>query len=1032
MNNLNDSSNSKPQLRKMRYRLALDLGTTSIGWALLRLDSSGEPNAVIRAGSRIFSDGRHPKTGTSLAVERREKRSMRRRRDRLLRRKKKIASALVEFGFFPADMSERKKLEVVDPYDLRVKALDAPLSGAEFARALFHINQRRGFKSNRKTDSKENDTGALKSAILTVRKQMEAVDFRTVAEFLHWRREQGLPIRARYRENKVPLASGKSKIEKSYDLYIDRAMVEDEFDKIWAVQAKFNPTLFHEEARTKLKDILLYQRKLKPVVPGKCTLLPEQQRAPLALPLSQRFRILQEINNLEYLVELGKYQKLSDSQKQLIFAELDRVEKRTFTQIRKILDLPESAEFNLEDGKRDSLNGNLTSARLGSKKLLGSTWFSLDDELQHQVVEKILNEESQEALCKFLEQSLSVSEDLAEEISKVKLPDGHSSLCVEALSRINPVLKTLVITYDKAVKEAGFDHHSLLDTSSNGEILEALPYYGIPLARHVAFGSGNPADSEEKRFGKIANPTVHIGLNQVRIVVNAIIKRYGHPSEVIIEVARDLKNSREKRIEIQKQQKANQDRNSKLRIMAAELLACEPSNVSRRDIEKLILWHELSKDPLDRRCPYSGAQISAAMVLTPAIEIEHILPFSQTLDDSLNNKTLATRQSNRDKGNQNPFEAFGKFARSGYDYQSILLRAAMMPKAKAYRFYPDGYQLFLKESNGFLARALNDTSYLSRIAVAYLKLICPNATRSIPGRMTALLRQKFRLDEILALKGEKNRNDHRHHAIDACVIGVTDQSMLQKFAKASASAREKQLQRLVEDMPLPFDNYFEHVKRAVKNIVASHKPDHGHQGAMHNDTAYGLRADGFAKTTKRTDGKKEVFVEKLAVIAFAEPNQNKRHGLTGDGLPKPYKGYKGDSNFCIEITTSPRGVWEGRVVSTFEAYQAQRTASAEGKQTALQHPAMSIEGKPLAMRLIKGDALLIEVKGVKTIVQIASISGNGQIFMFPPNEANVDSRNRDAEDSFKYISKTPGSLQKTNAVLLKISPIGDVNRVKLK
>ena len=52
----------------MRYRLALDLGTSSLGWAVLRLNEAKQPVAIVRSGVRIFSDGRHAKDGSSLAV----------------------------------------------------------------------------------------------------------------------------------------------------------------------------------------------------------------------------------------------------------------------------------------------------------------------------------------------------------------------------------------------------------------------------------------------------------------------------------------------------------------------------------------------------------------------------------------------------------------------------------------------------------------------------------------------------------------------------------------------------------------------------------------------------------------------------------------------------------------------------------------------------------------------------------------------------------------------------------------------------
>ena len=166
---------------------------------MVRLDANNDPCAIIRAGVRIFSDGRNPKSGASLAVDRRLARSMRRRRDRLLKRKARMLRTLVKHGFFPSDSHDRKRLELLNPYELRMKGLDHPLTGPEFARAVFHINQRRGFKSNRKADKKETTGGALKEAIKGVRGAILGGQARTVGEFLCQRMKRGESVRARYR-----------------------------------------------------------------------------------------------------------------------------------------------------------------------------------------------------------------------------------------------------------------------------------------------------------------------------------------------------------------------------------------------------------------------------------------------------------------------------------------------------------------------------------------------------------------------------------------------------------------------------------------------------------------------------------------------------------------------------------------------------------------------------------------------------------------------------------------------------------------
>lgn len=1044
-------------MRNLRYRLALDLGSTSLGWAVFRLDLGNVPTAIIRVGSRIFSDGRNPKDGSSLAVTRREARAMRRRRDRLLRRKERLLRKLVEYGFFPADEAARKALERLNPYELRARGLREPLQPGEFARALFHLNQRRGFKSNRKTDKKDSDSSALKKAISQLRQRLEASGSRTVGDWFWTERMQekreGIPgqgVRARYREMPYTTDEGKKRIDKSYDLYIDRHMVEQEFDALWAAQIEFNPALFHEAARTDLKDTLLHQRPLRPVKPGRCTLLPEEERAPLALPSTQRFRIYQEVNNLRLLGDDLRESALTSEQRDAVVGLLERRDKVTFEQIRKLLKLGSGVQFNLEDAKRTELKGNATSAKLSKKELFGSTWSSFSEELQDEIAWRLVTEESEGALIAWLQEHASVDEAHAQAIADASLPEGYGSLSRLALTRILPVLRADVITYDKAVQAAGFAHHSDLGfdfdhagdeveqigertIESTGEIkpvhaFKQLPYYGRALQRHVAFGNGKLEDPEEKRYGKIANPTVHIGLNQVRTVVNALTRRYGRPAEVVIELARDLKQSREQKQEAQRRQAENQKRNARIRKSIAEVLGISEERVRIGDIQKWILWEELSFDVVDRRCPYSGVQISASMLLSEQVEIEHILPFSDTLDDSLNNRTVALRQANRVKRNRTPWAARTDFEAQGWSYEAIQQRAERMPKGKRYRFASDGYERWLGEDKGgFLARALNDTRYLSRVAAEYLRLICPQGTRVIPGQMTALLRGKFGLNDVLGLNGEKNRNDHRHHAVDACVIGVTDQGLLQRFARANAEARDKGLTRLVEDMPMPWPTYRDHVERAVRHIWVSHRPDHGYEGALHEETAYRpphldhqreWRTRGInGSKPNRKSADSTAMVEIMGQLPRYKPNND---GLT------VYKGYIGGSNYCIEITTNDKGKWEGNVISTFQSYAIVHKTKKLGLPhfDQLRHPLQGQNKKTLVMRLVIGDSVRLEIEGMEQIMRIVKMSSAGQVFMAPVHEANVAERVK--QGLFSYSSKSGDAFRAAKARKVTISPIGEL------
>lgn len=1053
-------------LRRMRYRLALDLGATSIGWCLLRLGPADNPVAIIRMGVRIFSDGRSPKDGASLAVTRRLARQMRRRRDRLLKRKARLQEALVRLGFWPESEPERKALVRLDPYALRKSGLDKPLSPAEFGRALFHLNQRRGFQSNRRTDKKDAESGLLKSAIRRLREELDEQGARTVGEWLADRHARRLGVRARLR--------GKTVRDRAYDLYVDRSMVAQEFDRLWAVQTGFDPAFYTEARRTELRDILLHQRPLRPVQPGRCTLLPDQPRAPRALPTTQRFRIYQELNHLRVLSPSLQEIPLTREQRDELAALLERRDV-TFTQMLKALKLPGTTRFNLQDAKRDRLKGNATTRELSKPECFGEAWLDFDPALQDEIVERLLNEPSESELVRWLMRRTGVDEAAAERIANVGLAEGYGNLSKAAMERVLPQLQRDVVTYADAVAAAGFDSHSALShAEQTGEVMEQLPYYGEALQRHVGFGSGKAQDPPDKRYGRIANPTVHIGLNELRKVVNAIIARYGHPSEVVIEVARELKQSREQRERENERQAERQKQNALFREQIQSLPGRSGQPVSAQDLQLMRLWVELNpQDAANRRCPYTGEQISMAMLFSPEVEIEHILPFSMTLDDSLNNKTVALRRANRDKGNRTPYDAFGH-SPPGYDYDAILERAALMPKDKAKRFAPDGYQRWLRDDKDFLARALNDTAYLSRIAKEYLSLVCPpNKVRVIPGRLTAMLRGKFGLNTVLSVTADKNRDDHRHHAVDAAVIGVTDQGLLQRFAKASADARQQQLGKLVDSMPLPWPSYREHVARAVAHVVVSHRPDHGHEGALHNETAYGLRPDGrvthrvmldsfksadeIEKKTfaderlkawllERTAGlsgkafaeriealqrergiRRVKLAEPLSVIPIRSTRDAERHGTDESGEPRAYKGYKGDSNYGIEIWRDDRGRWQGTVISTFEAHRIVR-AHGGGEQgwRRLRHPTLAQNGRPLVMRLTKGDCVRLELDGRAPLMVVAKISQNGQVFMAEHHEANVDARNRDKDSGFKYVSKMAGSFQAARARRVTVSPIGEV------
>ena len=535
----------------MAYRLGLDLGTNSIGWCIVELNSQNQPAALGPIGVRIFPDSRNPKDGSSLAAARRLPRQARRNRDRYLRRQRRLMAALIKHDLMPTDEVARKALETLDPYKLRSEGLDRRLTLHELGRAIFHLNQRRGFKSNRKTDPGEKDeSGKIKSAIAAVAERIKSENARTLGEFLYRRHrepdpKERLPVLARL--------SGQG-AKASYDLYADRAMIEHEFSVLWSVQAGFQAPLLTDAAKSEIHDVLFFQRPLRAVRAGRCALSPEDERAPWALPNAQRFRLFQELANLEIVNADQSRLKLSRDQRDKLANVLLHKKTVTFKRMRILLALEPDITFNLESEKREELKGDATAAILSKPDLFGDAWFKLDAAKQSEVVEELLNEEDEAALTDWLVENYGLDEGAANRVSRAPLPDGHCSLGRPALSKVVPELEKNVVSFAEAAARAGYHHSDRRD----GEIFDQLPFYGQVLQHAVAFGSGNPDDPDEKRYGKIANPTVHVALNQVRKVVNTLIAANGHPAQVCVELARDLKLSKKQKDEIKKEQAENQ------------------------------------------------------------------------------------------------------------------------------------------------------------------------------------------------------------------------------------------------------------------------------------------------------------------------------------------------------------------------------------------------------------------------------------------------------------------------------------------
>lgn len=1080
-------------------RLGLDIGTNSIGWCLTEYTAENDAGiAIIDAGAHIFGSspagaGRDPKSGASLAVDRRVARAMRRRRDRYLGRRSAFLDALIHYGLMPADADEAKlvvQAEENDPHVLRARALTEPLRPEQIGRALFHLNQRRGFQSNRKAErkQKDNEDGKIASGAKALDHAMAEAGADTLGQFLAGREHK-----------RVRMDSD----SQAYDFYPQRRHIEYEFGRIWEEQAKHYPDLLTEAARAALHRILFYQRPLKAPDIGVCLfagrygIARDERRLAKAHPLFQERRLYEEVNQLEITLPGEPSRKLTLDQRDALIAALRDKRKVTFASLAKTLKLQSGESFNKASETRTELTGNETRASLGDKKRFGSAWVHLSPERQWTIVDRLLEEEDPDALHAFLTAECGLEDETARTTAKTALPDGHGRLGETATRAILAELKKDVVTYSEAVERCGW-HHS---DDRTGEVLDKLPYYGELLSRDIPPGTFDPADEKdvERYWGKITNPTVHIGLRQVEKLVNAVIAVHGRPDQIVVELARDLKlNEKDKEEHNRRIRRDTAEAQRRSRMLSG--LDADGNRISDHvaldtGANRALLkqWEELNPGNVaDRRCPYCVEQIGMHQLFSGEADIDHIIPYSRSLDDSASNKVVAHRACNRAKGNRTPYERWGA---DDARWDKITAQVARLHRSKHWRFGPDAIARVEKDG-GFLARQLTDTQYLSRLAGKYLRSLYPTKEEGsvyvIPGRMTAMLRRLWGLNSILAdhnlvenkhSDAPKNRLDHRHHAIDAAVTAVTTRSLLQRIARTAGQAEDRDLDRLFEGLEQPWDGFREELAAKLDTVTVSHKADHGRKsapsrhrdvtaGRLHNDTAYGLTgkiaADGktpivvhrvpltslkpgdisdperipdgvlrevLADVTRDRSGKSfEAALAGLRRNGAARVDRNGRPLFKGlrhvrvrealnvitvrDRDGRAYKAYKGDANARFELWRFPDGKLKTRVVTMFEAHQAD---------------AVDPRPHPAAKRLLnlrQNDLLAVERNGgPREILRVSGFNVSGRLTLAAANESG-NLKERDAidreRDPFKYVYLSGGSILKAKARQIRIDPLGRI------
>ena len=836
--------------------LGLDLGTNSIGWALIE----DNQNKILGLGTRIFPMGVENlgdgEGEISKNASRTGARGVRRQFFRRRLRKQILLKALSENKMCPLEASDfqewkrNKRFPIeklttwfaLNPYELRQKALIEKLSLEEIGRIFYHLIQRRGFLSNSRKGGSDDGTifkGNPKEGKIGITETQKNIEDKTLGAYLF----------EIYPKENQPFQDG---LERIRNRYTTRKMYVDEFELIWNKQAQFHTELTNELKTLfggrkldgyKEDGILFHQRPLRSQkhLVGNCSFEPRKTKCPISAIPFEQFRVWQWVNTVEYN---GK--KISQEEKEKIVEFLFANEKPEFKKIRKVIG-KESAEFKFNYKDDDKIVGTHTISNLSNKKYFGKKWFEFTEKEQEDIWHVLYFFDSKSNLKEYAIKNWNFTEEQAESISKFNVKDGYASLSRKAISNILPFLK-LGFTYDVAVVLGGIknvfgsDWEKLSDEKRNFfydnvyEIVRSKNKGGfIEIIKDILRNDYNISDNQlrklyhhsatidatelleklpvgkdaDKDIQAIRNPIVITALFELRKLVNELIDEHGKIDEIKVEMARDLKISKSQRNKIRKEQKRLERENDRVKARLLE----ERQRITHDNILLYKLWEECK-----HTCPYTGKPISVTQLFSGEVQIEHIHPWSRSLNDSFSNKTLCYADENRKKGNKTPFEFYGS---DEANWSAIKERALKLFSDT--KEYPNAYQKFKrfvqqKFDDDFSTRQLNDTRYISKEAKNYLSKICNKVTVS-PGQATSNLRHKWGLNQILNDDNEKTREDHRHHAIDALVMACTKVSYVQELSKWNRYNRGYD----VKDFPMPWLSFWKDAEKAVNQILVSHK-----------------------------------------------------------------------------------------------------------------------------------------------------------------------------------------------------------------
>lgn len=844
-----------------KHVLGLDLGVGSIGWCLIALDAQGDPAEILGMGSRVvpltnLGDDKAFSKGEAFTAnqKRTARRTMRRGFARYQLRRYRLRRELEKVGMLPD--AALIQLPLLELWELRKRAATAGerLTLPELGRVLCHINQKRGYR-HVKSDAaaivgdegeKKKDSNSAYLAGIRANDEKLQDERKTVGQY----------FAEQLRQSQSPTGGISYRIK---DQIFSRQRYIDEYNQIMAAQRVHYPDILTDEFIRMLRDeVIFMQRPLKSCkhLVSLCE-FEKQERvmriqqddgkggrqlverrvkfgpkvAPKSSPLFQLCRIYEAVNNIRLTRPDGSPRDITPEERAKIVAHLQSSAALSFAALKKLL--KEKAIIADQLTTKSGLKGNSTRVALAAAlqpypqyhHLLDMELetrmmtVQLTDEETGEVTERevavvtdsyvrqplyrlwhiLYSIEERDAMRRALIKQLGMKKEdldggLLDQLYRLDfVKPGYGNKSAKFICKLLPQLQQ-GLGYSEACTAVGYRHSN---SPTSEEIAERTLLEKIPLLQR----------------NELRQPLVEKILNQMINLVNALKAEYGI-DEVRVELARELKMSREERERMTIQNDKRKEANDEV----AEKIQKSGLYPTKSRIRKYRLWEEAG-----RQCLYCGQSIEEEQCLREGgMEVEHIIPKSVLYDDSYGNKTCACRRCNKEKGNRTALE----YIRAKGREAEYMKRINDLLKEKKISYSKHQRLRWLKEDipSDFLERQLRLTQYISRQAMAILQQGIRRVSAS-EGGVTARLRSLWGYGKILhtlnldrydsmgetervsregetteklRIKDWSKRKDHRHHAIDALVVASTRQGYIQRLNRVSSESEREAMSGEIE------------------------------------------------------------------------------------------------------------------------------------------------------------------------------------------------------------------------------------------